>query len=89
MEKEFKKGQLVVYCPTDTEGKIYKVEIGVFSKYSKNKETAFIWYHMGSTCACTPLEHLYPVQNDRYIVIGHTFNSLYKEENENGNENNE
>ena len=87
MEKEFKKGQLVAYCPTDARGKIYKVEIGVFSKYTKDKRGAFIWYHMGGTCACTPIEHLYPVENDNYIVIGHTFNSLDKEGNENGNEN--
>lgn len=86
MEKEFKKGQLVAYCPTDTNGKIYKVEIGVFSKYTKDKRGAFIWYHMGGTCACTPLQYLYPIENDMYI-IKHTFNSLDKEGNENGNEN--
>lgn len=80
MDKEFKKGHLVAYCPTDSDGDIYKVEIGVFNKLNKSGTGAFVWYHMGSTCACTPLEHLYPIDNDRYIVIGHTFNSLDEEE---------
>lgn len=82
--KEFKQGQLVAYCPKDAEGNIYKVEIGVFSKYSKSGTAAFIWYHMGSTSACMPLEYLYPIANDQYIVIGHTFNSLDKGDNKNG-----
>ena len=81
---EFKQGQLVAYCPKDAEGNIYKVEIGVFNKYNKSITGAFVWYHMGSTSACTPLEYLYPIANDHYLVIGHTFNSLDKGDNNNG-----
>lgn len=84
MENEFKQGQLVAYCPVDTQGEIYKVEIGVFNKYNKNKTAGFVWYHMGGTSAYTPLEFLYPVANSSYLVIGHTFNSLDKEEEKNG-----
>ena len=80
MEKVFKKGHLVAYIPTDTKGNIYKVEIGVFNKYNKDKSGAFVWYHMGGSSACTPLDFLYPIENENYIVIGHTFNSLEKEE---------
>ncbi len=77
---EFKKGQLVAYCPIDMHGNIYKVEIGVFNKYNKGKTGAFIWYHMGGTCACTSVEFLHPIANESYLVIGHTFNSLDEEE---------
>lgn len=76
MPKKFEHGQLVAYCPTDSSGNIYKVEIGVFNKYNKTNTQAFVWYHMGGTSACTPLEFLYPITNDQYLVIGHTFNSL-------------
>lgn len=79
MNKQFEKGQLVAYCPEDENGNIYKVEIGIFNKLNKSGTGAFIWYHMGSTSACSQLEYLYPIANDSYIVIGHTFNSLEKE----------
>lgn len=80
MQKEFKKGQLVAYILTDTKGNVYRVQIGVFNKYNKDKSAAFVWYHMGGSSACTPLDFLYPIENENYIVIGHTFNSLEKEE---------
>lgn len=76
----FKKGDLVAYCPTDSDGHIYKVEVGVFNKLNKSETGAFVWYHMGSTSACTPIDFLYPIDNSGYIVVGHTFNSLDKEE---------
>lgn len=76
MNRNFKKGQLVAYCPKDAKGNIYKVEIGVFNKYNKSNTVGFVWFHMGSTSACAPLEYLYPVENESYIVVGHTFNSL-------------
>lgn len=77
---EFKKGQLVAYCPKDIDGNIYKVEIGVFCKYTKDRKGAFVWYHMGGTCAGTRLGNLYPIANESYIVVGHTFNSLDKDD---------
>ncbi|WP_270525777.1 hypothetical protein [Longibaculum muris] len=80
MDNNFVQGQLVAYCPIDSQGNIYKVEIGRFNKYNKNKTGAFVWYHMGGMSACTPLQFLHPIANDNYLVIGHTFNSLDKEE---------
>lgn len=59
MEKEFKKGQLVAYCPTDLRGKIYKVEIGVFSKYTKDKKVLL--------SGITWVEHVHVHHCDIYI----------------------
>lgn len=84
MPKKFKHGQLVAYCPVDQFGDVYRVEIGVFNRYNKNRTGAFVWYHMGGTSACTPLDFLYPITNDRYLSVDHTLNSLDKEEEEDG-----
>lgn len=84
MLKNFEHGELVAYCPVDSFGNIYKVEIGIFNKYNKNKTGAFIWYHTGGTCACTPVDFLYPIANDQYLAVEHSFNSLDKEEEEHG-----
>lgn len=78
---KFKEGQLVAYCPKDSEGDIYKVELGCFKKLNKSKTAAFVHFHMGNTAASVPLNDVYPIHNESYIVnkIGWTFNSLDQE----------
>jgi len=75
VNRDFKEGQLVAYCPVDTNKNIYRVEIGIFKRYNKDKTCAFVYYHAGSTAACTPLDLLYPIENDHHIK-SHNFNSL-------------
>ena len=60
-------GQLVAYCPKDSDGNIYKIELGVFKRYNDDNTKAFIWYHNGDTASCTPIEDLIPIDNDWYF----------------------
>ena len=76
---EFKEGQLVAYCPIDVHGQVYKVQLGVFKRYNEHQTAGYVWYHEGSTCTCTPVDFLYPIENSCYIKE-HSFNSLDKEE---------
>lgn len=76
MNKQFEKGQLVAYCPEDAKGNILKVEIGCFRKLNKSKTAGFVHFRMGPSAAACDLKDLYPIANDGYLVIGHTFNSL-------------
>lgn len=49
-------GQLVIYDPGHT------CEIGKVKRLNPNKiGTAFVWYHMGDTAACTDVRDLYPI----------------------------
>ena len=60
----FSKGDLVVYAPVDADGLIYKCEIGVIKSINEERQTAFVAYDTGDTCANTDLCHLLKVQND-------------------------
>ncbi len=61
--ENLKKGDLVVYEPTGADGAIYKRSLGVVKEVREGFGTAFVAYHCGDTCACTPLEHLHKVDN--------------------------
>lgn len=82
MDTNFRQGQLVAYCPKDSTGNIYKVELGCFKRLNKSETGAFIHFRMGNTAACAPLNDVYPIDNESYIInkIGFTFNSLDEEE---------
>lgn len=66
MEK-LKKGDLVVYAPTNPEGEIYTFEIGKIKSINKEKKTAFVYYHTGETASCTDLKDLHKVANQGLI----------------------
>lgn len=82
MNKNFRTGQLVAYCPKDEKGNIYKVELGCYKGLNKSKTAGFVHFHMGTTAAACPLCDIYPIKNENYIVdkIGFTFNSLGEED---------
>lgn len=63
-ENKFVYGQLVAYCLQDDAGFVLKIELGVFKRYSEDGKAAFVWYHEGCTASRTPLEYLYPIDND-------------------------
>lgn len=75
--EEFKTGQLVAYCGKGFDNKIYKVEVGIFKRYTEDRKGAFVWYHSGSTAACTPVDMLYPLNNWFYFK-NNIINSLDK-----------
>ena len=62
-----KSGDLVVYAPTDYNGKIYKFEIGKIKTINKKEKTAFVYYHTGDTAANTDLKYFHKVENQGLI----------------------
>ena len=76
MKKDFKEGQLVAYAPTDQNGLVYKVQIGKVKHMNADHTAVFVYYHAGSTAACTPVQHVYPIENDGYLTIKNAFTSL-------------
>lgn len=76
MNKNFKEGQLVAYAPTDQNGLVYKVQIGKLKRMNADHTAVFVYYHAGGTASCTPIQHVYPIENCSYITIVDTFNSL-------------
>jgi len=78
MDKIFKQGDLVAYCPTNSEfydegdlidKKIYKVDIGVFKRYADDYH-AFIYFSTGETASRCSLEDIYPIENS-YCILAH------------------
>lgn len=68
------------WMTTKAGDEIYKVELGVIKRIDKENGKAFVWYHMGATAACTPLEDLYPIENESYFQnYTNEINSLDKE----------
>lgn len=76
MKKDFKEGQLVAYAPADQNGLVYKVQIGKVKRMNADNTAVFVYYHAGGTASCTPIQHVYPIENDVYLTITNTFNSL-------------
>ena len=68
MEKEFYKGQYVIYENGD------KIEIGRIKTLEENG--AFVAYHEGETGAKTPYELMKPIDND-YCIKGTTLGGEY------------
>ena len=76
MVKKFKQGDLVAYCPMNSEyfdegdlldKQIYKVEIGVFKRYSDDKTRAF---STGETASGCSIKDIYPIENS-YCILAH------------------
>lgn len=65
--KNFNKGQVVAYCPKDTNGDIYKVEIGIVKYLARDLDHVFVCYHAGETAASTNKKDLYEVSNGSYL----------------------
>ena len=63
---DFKPGDLVAYVPVK-DGKVRKIEIGVFKRFGVYPDTAFVYYSPGDTSAATDVDDLMPVQN--YWVV--------------------
>ncbi len=43
----------------------YKQELGKVKRLNPRKKgTAFVWYNVGDTAACTDVKHLYPVDEE-------------------------
>lgn len=59
----FKKGDLVVYAPTNEDGHVFQCEIGVIKSVDEEKRRAYVAYDTGDTCACTRFENLMKPRN--------------------------
>jgi hypothetical protein len=69
------------YMTVKSGDEIYKVELGIIKRIDEENNRAFVWYHMGSTVACTPLDDLYPIENGYcFENYKNGINSLDKEE---------
>lgn len=66
--KDIEVGDLVAYLP-ESEGKIYKCEIGVVKEVRKKNGVAFVAYGLGDTSACTPMSLLRKIDNE-FAVLG-------------------
>lgn len=54
-------GMLVIYDPG------YKCELGKVKRINpRDNTTAFVWYHLCDTTACTKIKDLYPI-NERFV----------------------
>ena len=60
---DFKRGQRVVYCPKDSEGKIYKTEIGIIKKIHSDGISAWVFYNFGSEAVLTNFNDLENIYN--------------------------
>jgi len=74
MNREFKENELVIYVPKDSEGKIYKFQIGKFKRYNLDFTCGFVYYHAGSTASATDVRDLYHLEGKEYLKD--EFNSL-------------
>lgn len=64
-KNQYKEGMLVAYMPKDSDGNIYKIEIGKIKKLCD--DGAFVWYHIGDTAAKTNYSDLYKIDNEYAI----------------------
>lgn len=58
---EIKVGDIVVFEPVDSDGNVYKRELGVVKRAMDGK--CFVAYGTGDTCCCTQSSSLHPVDN--------------------------
>lgn len=58
---------LVVYIPKDSNGKIYKCEIGRIKRI--DGDSAFVYFHSGETASKTSLSDLIKIDNQSYIQL--------------------
>lgn len=62
-----KEGDLIVYCPKDTKGRIYLVKVGKFKRYSRDMKQAYVYYHSGDTLSSTRIEEIIKIDNSCYL----------------------
>lgn len=62
-----KSGDLVIYIPRDTQGKIFKCEIGKIKRI--DGDSAFVYFHSGETASKTNLSDLIKIENQSYIEV--------------------
>lgn len=62
-----KANQLVAYMPRDTDGNVYKVEIGRIKSIAPDGNHAFVLYSEGGTAARTSMSDLMAISND-YVI---------------------
>lgn len=60
-------GDLVVYVPKDSNGNIYKCEIGKIKRI--DGDSAFVYFHSGKTASKTNLSDLMKIDNQSYIQL--------------------
>lgn len=78
MKKMFKENELVIYAPKDSEGNIYKLQLGKFKRYAEGSTAVFIYFHSGGTAARCNISDVYHLEGKEYITKDE-FNSLDKE----------
>lgn len=60
-------GDLVVYVPKDSNGNVYKCEIGKIKRI--DGDSAFVYFHSGETASKTNLSDLIKIDNQSYIQL--------------------
>ena len=60
-------GDLVIYVPKDSNGNIYKCEIGKIKRI--DGDSAFVYFHSGETASKTNLSDLIKIDNQLYIQL--------------------
>ena len=60
-------GDLVIYVPKDSNGNIYKCEIGKIKRI--DGDSAFVYFHSGETASKTNLSDLIKIDNQSYIQL--------------------
>lgn len=60
-------GDLVIYVPKDSNGNIYKCEIGKIKRI--DGDSAFVYFHSDETASKTNLSDLIKIDNQSYIQL--------------------
>jgi hypothetical protein len=60
-------GDLVIYVPKDSNGNIYKCEIGKIKRI--DGDSAFVYFYSGETTSKTNLSDLIKIDNQSYIQL--------------------
>lgn len=60
-------GDLVIYVSKDSNGNIYKCEIGKIKRI--DGDSAFVYFHSGETASKTNLSDLIKIDNQSYIQL--------------------
>lgn len=60
-------GDLVIYVPKDSNGNIYKCEIGKIKRI--DGDSAFVYFHSSETASKTNLSDLIKIDNQSYIQL--------------------
>lgn len=74
MDKIFKENELIIYAPKDSEGNIYKFQIGKFKRYAETPPRVFIYFHAGGTASGCDIKDVYHLEGKEYLKD--EFNSL-------------